>query len=146
MAASGTVLVELKEGMRFDAVGEDGVVVQLDSDAVHGGVGSGFRPMELLLAGLGACTAMDVISILRKKRQNVTAYRIEVSGTQAEEYPRVFTDITIRHILQGNELSSDGVQRSIALSEEKYCPAFAMLSKATSITSTFEIQPIPPRD
>ena len=140
------VTLELRSGMRFDARGEDSIVIPLDSDAVHGGVGEGFRPMELLLAGLGGCAAMDVISILRKKRQEVTAYRVVMEGEQAEEYPRVFTAITIRHVLHGHELDEEAVRRSIELSEQKYCPAYAMLAAAARITSTFEILPADPAD
>jgi putative redox protein len=141
-----TVEIELQAGMHFDVTGEEGFSIALDSDAAHGGEGKGFRPMELLLAGLGGCTAMDVISILRKKRQMVTTYRIIVEGQQSEEYPRVFTDITMRHILHGTDLREDAVQRSIELSEQKYCPAYAMLAETARITSSFEILPDEPVD
>src|SRR5579871_5840357 len=93
--------VELQSGMLFRAVGESGVAVSMDGDRAHGGTDSGLGPMELLLASLGACTGMDVISILRKKRQHVDGYRIEVAGTRAPAYPRVFTAITVRHIIRG---------------------------------------------
>jgi putative redox protein len=142
----GAVQIELQSGMHFEAKGEEGFTIALDSDPAHGGENLGFRPMELLLAGLGSCTAMDVISILRKKRQDVTAYRVVVDGRQADDYPRVFTDITIRHILHGTELREDAVRRSIELSEQKYCPAYAMLSETARITSTFEILPDEPAD
>jgi putative redox protein len=136
-----TIEVTLQSGMHFEAVGAEGISVPLDSAPQHGGVGAGVRPMELLLAGLGGCTGMDVISILRKKRQNVTAYRVEVSGVQAQEYPHVFTEISIRHVLAGHDLSDEAVRRAIELSEKKYCPAFAMLEKAAHITSSYEIHP-----
>jgi putative redox protein len=89
---------------------------------------------------------MDVISILRKKRQDVTAYHIEVSGARQQDYPRVYTEISIRHILTGNNLSAEAVKRAIELSESKYCPAYAMLSKAASISSTFDVRPAGPVD
>lgn len=145
-AGADTVQIDLQAGMRFDAVGLDGITVMLDSSPEHGGTEAGLRPMELLLIGLGGCTAMDVISILRKKRQDVTSYHVEVSGTQQKEYPRVFTEIAIRHIFTGNNLSPEAVERSIELSESKYCPAYAMLSKAASISSSYEIQPAGPVD
>lgn len=140
------VEIVLQDGMRFEAQGEDGISVMLDSSPDHGGVGAGFRPLELVLVGLGGCTAMDVISILRKKRQEVSGYRVEVSGERAAGHPRVFTRITIRHILRGDNLTEEAVRRSIALSESKYCPAFAMLEQMAAISSSFEIQHAPPAD
>lgn len=137
------VEITLQDSMHFEAVGEDGVSVSLDSSAEHGGQGRGLRPMELLLVGLGSCSAMDVVSILRKKREKVTGYRIEVSGEQANEYPRVFTQISIRHIITGINVPEASVRRAIELSETKYCPAYAMLSKAAPISSTFEIVQAP---
>ncbi|HZU13309.1 MAG TPA: OsmC family protein [Chloroflexota bacterium] len=137
-----TVEIDLQDRMHFVAVGEDGVAIHLDSSNEHGGEGNGFRPMELLLAGLGGCTAMDVLSILRKKRQKVTGYRVEVSGRQREEYPRVFTHIAIKHVITGQDVSDEAVRRAIDLSEGKYCPAYAMLKDAAEITTDFEIRPI----
>lgn len=136
----------LQDGMRFQARGEDGVMVTLDTEPEHGGTSSGLRPLELLLAGLGGCTGMDVLTILRKKRQDITGYRVEVSGEQATEHPHVFTQICIVHILEGNDISEVAVRRAIELSETKYCPAFAMLSKAAEIASRFEIVPTGPND
>jgi putative redox protein len=136
----------LQEGLLFEAWGQDGAPLRLHAPIEHGGTAPGFHPMELLLLGLGGCTGMDVISILRKKRQDVTAYRVEVSGVQQDAYPHVYTDITIRHIVHGNDLSQEAVRRSIELSEAKYCPAFAMLSKAARVTSTFEVLPEAPSD
>lgn len=148
MADQDATVVEitLRDGMRFDALGTDGVAVSLDSDAVHGGSGAGLRPMELLLVALGGCSAMDVITILRKKRQEVTEYRVEVGGVQAQEYPHVFTAITMRHILHGSNLADEAVRRSIELSESKYCSAYAMLKQVADITSSFEIHPAAPPD
>jgi len=143
---AGTVQIDLQEGMRFDAIGQDGIAIALDSDPQHGGNAEGFRPMELLLVSLGSCAGMDVISILRKKRLTVTGYRVEVSGVQQQDNPHVFTEISIRHILAGNDLPDEAVRRAIELSEGKYCPAYAMLSKAASISSSFEIQPGCPTD
>jgi putative redox protein len=137
------VAIDLQDGMHFTASGADGHSVRLDSSDDFGGTGRGFRPMELLLVGLGSCTAMDVVSILRKKRHQVEGYRIEVSGEQATDYPHVFTHIAIRHVLRGKGLTSDSVQRAIDLSEQKYCPAYAMLSKAATITTSFEIVEAP---
>ena len=136
----------LQSGMRFEAFNENDISVTLDAPPKYGGSGTGFGPMQMLLIGLGGCTGMDVISILRKKRQDVTGYRIEVTGIQAEEHPRMFTDISIKHLLTGNNLSDEAVKRSIELSEAKYCGALTMLEKAARISSTYEIQPAPPED
>src|SRR5579884_1884170 len=124
--------IVLRDGMNFEARGADGLAVSLDASPEHGGQGKGFRPLELLLVGLGACTAMDVISILRKKRQDVTGYRIAVGAEQRkDEHPHVFTQVTIHHIFTGRNLTPEAVRRAIELSETKYCPAYAMLSQAT---------------
>lgn len=144
--AGTEVELSLKSGMHFEAVADEGIAVQLDSSPEYGGVGAGAQPLQLLLAGLGGCTAMDVISILRKKRQVVTRYRVQVSAVQANEYPRVFTSISLRHILEGNGLSEEAVRRAIELSENKYCPAFAMLERAAPISSSYEIHPAGPAD
>ena len=137
--ADTQVEIDLQDGMHFKALGQDGVAVELYPSRQHGGQRQGLRPMELLLVSLGSCTAMDIISILRKKRQDVTAYRVEVGGKQAKEYPHVFTEISIRHIVEGNNVSEIAVQRAIELSESKYCPAYAMLSKVANIKTTFEV-------
>lgn len=139
------ISVELEQNMRFLAQNEENATVTLDATPEHGGSGAGFTPMEQLLVALGGCTAMDVISILRKKRQDVTAYRVEVDGTRATAHPQIFTDIKIRHVISGNKVDPEAVRRSIELSETKYCSAFAMLEKAANITSTFEIEEIPAR-
>lgn len=136
----------LQDGMRFEARGEDGVTVMLDTEPRFGGASAGLRPLELLLAGLGGCTGMDVLVILRKKRQDVTAYRVEVSAEQATGHPHVFTQISIVHVLEGNSLAEEAVRRAIELSETKYCPAFAMLSKAADVDSRYEIVPAGPSD
>lgn len=135
------VAIDLAGRMHFVAAGEDGIAVDLDTTPEHGGENQGLRPMELLLIGLGGCTAMDVLSILRKKRQDVTGYRVEVSGETRDAYPRIFTQIAIKHIVTGRTISPEAVRRAIELSEGKYCPAYAMLKEAAEISSEFEIRP-----
>jgi putative redox protein len=83
---------------------------------------------------------MDVISILRKKRQAVTDYRLEVQGVKASEHPKVYTEITVHHIVTGHTISEEAVRHAIELSEEKYCSAHAMLRQATQIRTTFEVR------
>ncbi len=134
-----TARATLREEMRFDAVAGSGHTLTLDAAEHAGGKGSGFVPMELLLVGLAGCTALDVISILRKKRQQVTGYEVQVRGERAEDHPMVFTDITVEHVVTGHNVSEEAVARAIELSETKYCGAGAMLGKTAKLTHTFRI-------
>jgi putative redox protein len=139
MAYELTARAWLTTGMRFVAEAGSGHSVALDASEHEGGQNAGFRPMELLLVGLAGCTAMDVISILRKKRQQVVAYQVEVHGDRSDEHPKVFTAITVRHIVTGHNLDPQAVARAIDLSATKYCSVGAMLGQATEITHTFHI-------
>jgi putative redox protein len=101
--------------------------------------GTAATPMELLLLALGGCTGVDVISILKKKRQRVTDYRIEVSGERREEHPRSFTRLMVKHIVRGHSLSQQAVAQAIELSETKYCSVAATLRGSAEIISSYEI-------
>jgi putative redox protein len=96
-------------------------------------------PMEMLLMAVGACTAVDVVSILEKKRQKVIDYKVEVSGDRREEYPRAFTKIRIHHIVYGHNVSEQAVAQAIQLSDEKYCSVAATVRPAAEITTSYEI-------
>ena len=139
MAEKMTATVRLETGMRFDAEAGSGHHLTLDAAEDSGGHNEGFLPMELLLVGLAGCTGMDVISILRKKRQDVTAYEIQVEGIRAESHPMVFVEITVEHIITGHQVQPEAVARAIQLSEERYCGAGAMLGKVARLTHTFRI-------
>ena len=139
MAETMTARAVLEAGMRFDAESGSGHHVILDAAEHGGGEDMGFRPMELLLVGLAGCTGMDVISILRKKRQDVTGYEVQVRGVRAEEHPMVFVEITVEHVVTGHHVQPDAVARAIALSEERYCGAGAMLGKVAHLTHTYRI-------
>ncbi len=139
MAEIMTAQATLEMGMRFVAESGSGHHVTLDADEHGGGQNAGFRPMELLLAGLAGCTGMDVISILRKKRQQVTAYEVHVTGRRAEDYPMVFVEISVEHVVTGHHLQAEAVARAIQLSEERYCGAGAMLGKVARLTYTYRI-------
>ncbi len=139
MAEVMTVRAILETGMRFDAESGSGHHVTLDADEHGGGEDSGFRPMELLLVGLAGCTGMDVISILRKKRQDMTGYEVHVWGVRAEEHPMVFVEITVEHVLTGHQIQPEAVARAIELSKERYCGAGAMLGKVAHLTHTYRI-------
>src|SRR5437588_8500993 len=139
MAVQMTALVKLEAGMQFDAEAGSGHHITLDAAEHGGGKNAGFRSMELLLVGLGGCTGMDVISILRKKRQQVTGYEVHVSGIRVEDHPMVFVEITVEHIVTGHHIQPEAIERAIQLSEERYCGAGAMLGKVAHLAHTFRI-------
>ena len=120
--------VSLAEGMHF--VGEvDGFRIDTDAKEEAGGVGAGPEPLRLLLLSLASCTAMDVISILRKKRQEVTALAVEVHGRRVDEHPKVYDHIEVIYRITGKEVAAKALERAIELSETRYCPVMAMVSK-----------------
>ena len=132
--------VTLDQGMAFHGTAsKSGYSLKMDAHPSVGGDDEGFRPMELLLVGLGGCTAMDVLSILRKKRQEVSGFEVQLHADQAQDFPHVFTDITIKYIVRGRRVDPKAVERAIELSSTRYCSAQAMLEHAATITSTYEI-------
>ena len=126
-------------GMSFTGTADSGFSIPLGTDPSVGGDNDGPRPMELLAVGLGGCTAMDVISILSKKRQKVTGFEVQVHADRAAEHPKVFTAIHIHYVVRGVDVDSAAVQRAIELSDEKYCPAQAMFARVAPIRLTYEI-------
>ena len=106
---------------------------------MNGERSSGASPLELLLVALGGCTAADVVSILRKKREIVTEYRVEVRGERREEYPKSFRRIEVRHILHGRGLSDKAVADAFQLSDEKYCGVSATVRPTAEIVTSYEI-------
>jgi putative redox protein len=139
MANDMTVRATLESGMRFDVETGSGHHVILDNAEHEGGQNSGPRPMEMLLVALATCAGMDIISILRKKRQEITAYQLRVHGMRAEVHPKVFLDITVEHFFTGHNIRPEAVERAIELTEDRYCGASAMLSKTATIKNTFHI-------
>lgn len=129
----------LQDGMHFIAAADSGYVVNIDTRAPEGEAGRGATPMELLMIGLAGCTAMDVISILRKKRQNVTGFHIHIHGDRATDHPKVFTDFELEYVVRGVNIDPVAVDRAILLSVETYCSAHAMLAKAASIRTRYTI-------
>lgn len=130
-----------RQGMAFRARAGTGYELVIDTSPEHGGASSGFEPLELLTVALGSCTAIDVIAILRKKRQVVTGYRIRVASRQATTHPQVYTHFVVLHIVQGPALDPRAVARAIELSALKYCPVGAMLAQAAQIEHQFRIIP-----
>ncbi len=139
MAYDLTVQATLETGMRFAVETGSGHHILLDATEQNGGLNTGPQPMELLLVGLAGCAGMDIIAILRKKRQDITAYEIHIHGKRTEEYPRVFVEITIEHIFTGHAVQPEAVDRTIQLTEERYCGASAILGKTAKLTHTFHI-------
>ena len=118
-----------KKNMSFEGSADSGFTLPLGTVPEVGGDNDGFRPMELLSIGLAGCTAMDVISILAKKRQEVTSFEVRVHADRADDHPKVITRLAIEYVISGKELSREAVSRAVELSSEKYCPAQAMFGK-----------------
>ena len=127
------------DGVSFEGVSESGHSVVMDGAPESGGKNLGMRPMEMLLLGLGGCTSYDVVTILKKSRQDVKNCKAEISAERSENIPKVFTKIHINFILEGNDLDPLVVERTINLSATKYCSASIMLEKSVTITHDFEI-------
>ena len=132
--------VQLVEGMTFVAESGSGHAVIADAAPDVGGRDLGARPMELVLMGTGACTAIDVVHILRKSRQAVTGCVVELDADRAAEDPKVFTRIRLHYIVSGKGLASAQVERAVMLSKSKYCSATIMLAKTAEIEFDFEIR------
>ncbi len=139
MANDMTVRAVLESGMRFNVETGSGHHVILDAAEHNGGQDAGPRPMEMLLVALASCAGMDILGILRKKRQEITAYEVRIHGERVEEHPRIFVKMTVEHIFTGHALQAEAVKRAIDLTEEKYCGASAMLGKTAIIAHTFRI-------
>jgi putative redox protein len=127
------------EGASFVGESGSGHAVVMDGPPESGGRNLGIRPMEMILIGMGGCTAFDVIHILKRARQPVTDCVVELVAERAEQPPRVFTSIHVHFIVSGDGLSGKQVARAVELSAEKYCSASIMLSKAVKISHDYEI-------
>ncbi len=133
------VKVTWSNRLTFSGTAESGFSVPMGADPSVGGDNDGFRPLELFTIGFAGCTAMDVISILQKKRQKVTQFEVRIHAERAEEHPRTFTDVKIEYLVTGENVEKAAVERAIELSETKYCPAQAMLKEAVPISSSYQI-------
>ncbi len=118
---------------------DSGHCVVIDGAPEIGGRNLGVRPMEMILIGLGGCSAMDVLSILKKKRQQITDCVIEIEGKRSDSFPKVFTQIHVHFIITGYNLKSTHVKQAVDLSAEKYCSVSAMLDQTVKITHDYEI-------
>jgi putative redox protein len=128
------------KGLQFVGEPSSGHAIVMDGDASAGGYDTAVRPMELLLLGIGGCSGMDVISILKKKKQEVTGFKINVNGKKAEEYPKKFTDINLEFVIKGKNISEEALRKAIDLSMNKYCSVKATLEGSVKINFSYTIK------
>ena len=127
------------DGMLMVGKSHSGHSITMDGPIEIGGENLGVRPMEMLLLGVAGCTMIDVVTTLKKMRQDLTHCETKISAERAKEHPKVFTDIHIHFIVKGKDLDSKKVDKAISLSAEKYCSASIMLGKTANITHDFEV-------
>jgi len=131
--------VKWVEGICFMGEADSGHAVIMDGSPEVGGRNLGMRPMEMLLVGMGGCSSIDVVTILKKSRQAITDCVAEITAERADEIPKVFTKIHVHFVVTGKGLNPVQVERAVNLSAEKYCSASIMLGKAAQISHDFEI-------
>ena len=131
--------VHWQEGLTFTGVADSGFPIRMDGAQAAGGNGGGVGAMEMIALGLAGCTAMDVISILQKKRQNVTDFEVKIDAPRSVEHPQVFTRAILTFIVTGHDVEESALLRAIELAATKYCPAHAMLEQVFPIEMCYEI-------
>jgi putative redox protein len=139
MADAKIATVKWQGGLVFEGAANSGIPARMDGQAK-----AGVSPMEMIVLGLAGCTGADVIDILRKKRQEVTALEIRVTGERAEEHPRKYTAMEVAYVVTGRHIDPAAVARAIELSETKYCSVAASLRGTVTITSTYDIREVEP--
>ena len=133
------ISVKWIDGMLMVGKSDSGHAIVMDGPPAIGGENLGVRPMEMLLLGMTGCTVIDVISTLKKMREDVVDCQTQVSADRSEEYPKVFTNIHVHFVFKGNQLNPSKVDKAIKLSAEKYCSASIMIGKTAIITHDYEI-------
>jgi putative redox protein len=131
--------VTWRERLSFTGTADSGFTLNLGADPAVGGDNDGFRPMELLAISLAGCTGMDVISILKKKRQDVTGFEVRIHAEQSPEHPKVFTKIVVEYLLEGNDIEPAAADRAIELSSTSYCPVQHMFRDDVIIEHKYSI-------
>lgn len=131
--------VTWKEGLAFTGLAKSGIPVRMDGDLSEGGQNSGVQPMEMVALGLAGCTAMDVLSILQKKRQRLTGFDVNIDAPRSPDHPNVFTSAVLTLVATGHGIQEAALLRSIELAITKYCAVNAMLEKAFPIELRYEI-------
>jgi putative redox protein len=132
-------VVRFREDLHFTATTPSGFAVDLDSSTTPDGALSAPTPMEMQIVALGGCSGMDVISILRKMRQDVASYDVHLTNVRASEQPGAYTSIDMLHAVRGRNVGESNVRRAIELSMQRYCPIYAMLHPTVAITERYEI-------
>ncbi len=127
------------ENLRFEAETENGLKIGMDAPKKFGGDETAPSPMQYVLLGTAGCTAFDVLSILKKKKQEVLNFEVEVSAKRADSHPKVFEEMTITYIVYGKNISPKAVEQAIKLSKEKYCSASIMIGKTAKINTEYKI-------
>jgi len=139
MAENRKTRLVWRDEMIFTGYSQNEHTVALDAAPQNGGHEAGFRPMDLMLTSLAGCTAMDVLSILRKKRQTITGFEVTVEGARREEHPRTYSEIWVHFIIKGPNVDPAAVERAIELSRDKYCSAAATLRHTATLHYDFDI-------
>ena len=134
------VKVKWQDGLRFVASDDKGHSDAMDTSKEHGGQDSAFSPMQLLLATLGGCTGMDVVNVLQKQRQKLTALEIVVSGERVSEHPRIYSKVHVEYRLKGENLKEKAVRTAIQLSVDKYCSVGATIGKTAKMSHSYVLQ------
>lgn len=140
------VVVKHMDGLALSAKADSGHWVVMDTDEGVGGFQGASKPLELVLMGLGGCTGMDVLSILKKMRVKLDGFDMVLDAERVENHPRVFRHIRLEYRFYGKNIDPEKVQKAIDLSRTTYCAVSAMLSKAVSIDFTHRILPVPPEE
>lgn len=136
------VNVKWEGGMRFVATTEESNSLMMDADPESGGEGRGFRPVKLMLVGLGGCTGMDIIWILKRQRQDVSGLEMNLTGTRRKKDPRYYENIHIEYVVRGRGLKESAVKRAIELSEQKYCSVRGIFRPEVKVTTAYRIEPV----
>jgi putative redox protein len=132
-------IVKWIDGMMMVGESASGHAIVMDGPEEMGGNNLGVRPMEMLLLGMGGCTTVDVVSTLKKMRENVSNCRVEISAERADEHPKVFTGIHMHFVIEGENLNEKKIAKAVSLSADKYCSASIMLGKTATVTHDFSI-------
>ncbi|MDP2166896.1 MAG: OsmC family protein [Thermodesulfovibrionales bacterium] len=134
-----SVKVKYIDGLQFVGESHSGHAIVMDGTPEVGGNDTGMRPMELLLVALGGCSGMDVASILKKKKEHVTSFEINLKGQKADEHPKKYTAIEIEFVVKGRGLKEESVKRAVELSMEKYCSVKATLEGTAKVNWSYRI-------
>lgn len=137
--ASGKTIVKWVDGMTFLGESPSGHSIVMDAGVESGGNDKGIRPMEMLLLGMGGCSSIDVMMILKKARQDVIDCWVELEGTRADEHPKYFNKIHAKFFVKGNNIDPKHVERAIQLSMDKYCSASVQMGALAAITTDYEV-------